>query len=107
MHACPPAEFVIKLAQLEDGLLSKLSAAQGDLAEDEALIVSLERSKALADEISDKVSGCGGRRGGHWEGGRVGRASGWGVRGGCVWGGGEGGRVQRWEGGRVHRWEGG
>lgn len=101
--APPPArlqnsEFVIKLKSLEDGLLSKLSAAQvnksprggkgpqtqpvaaaveaqpaacmiapfaktthphphsqGDLTEDEALIISLEESKALADEISEKV----------------------------------------------------
>lgn len=57
----PPAaqssEFVIKLKALEDGLLSKLSSAQGDLTEDEALIVSLEESKALAEEISEKVGG--------------------------------------------------
>lgn len=51
------SEFVIKLKALEDGLLSKLSGAQGDLTEDEALIVSLEESKALADEISEKVGG--------------------------------------------------
>ncbi|EFN60095.1 hypothetical protein CHLNCDRAFT_133411 [Chlorella variabilis] len=49
------SEFVIKLQQLEDGLLEKLSTAQGDLTENEALIVQLEESKALADEISEKV----------------------------------------------------
>lgn len=55
---------MIKLKALEDGLLSKLSAAHGDLTEDEALIVSLEESKALADEISEKVRGAGmGQRG--------------------------------------------
>ena len=68
MPACLPAEFVIKLAQLEDGLLSKLSAAQGDLTEDEALILSLEQSKALADEISDKVGVGWGRWEGGWSG---------------------------------------
>ncbi|KAI3429649.1 hypothetical protein D9Q98_005734 [Chlorella vulgaris] len=49
------SEFVIKLKQLEDGLLEKLSTAQGDLTENEALIIQLEESKALADEISEKV----------------------------------------------------
>ena len=49
---------MIKLKQLEDDLLAKLSSAQGDLTEDEALIISLEQSKALADEISEKVCLC-------------------------------------------------
>jgi hypothetical protein len=109
------SEFVIKLKALEDGLLEKLSSAQGDLTENgglaehttaapagasrprvhgsagglancfdlaldlhgcfpdvtefplarsmpfaaEALIVQLEESKALADEISEKVGGHG------------------------------------------------
>ena len=48
-------EFTIKLKQLEDGLLQKLSDAQGDLTEDVALIESLEESKRVASEISEKV----------------------------------------------------
>ncbi len=41
--------------QLEDELLFKLSAAEGDITEDVALIESLEESKRVADEISEKV----------------------------------------------------
>ncbi|KAK9867723.1 hypothetical protein WJX84_004647 [Apatococcus fuscideae] len=48
-------EFTIKLKQLEDELLFKLSAAEGDITEDVALIESLEESKRVADEISEKV----------------------------------------------------
>ncbi|CAD7704939.1 unnamed protein product [Ostreobium quekettii] len=49
-------EFTIKLKQLEDDLLYKLSAAEGDLTEDVALIESLEESKRVAEEITLKVS---------------------------------------------------
>ena len=49
-------EFTIKLKELEDGLLYKLSTAEGDLTEDVALIESLEESKEVADEISLKVA---------------------------------------------------
>uniref|UniRef100_A0A061RCW1 Flagellar alpha dynein n=1 Tax=Tetraselmis sp. GSL018 TaxID=582737 RepID=A0A061RCW1_9CHLO len=48
-------EFTIKLKELEDGLLNKLSTAEGDLTEDVALIESLEESKRVADEITEKV----------------------------------------------------
>lgn len=48
-------EFTIKLKQLMDGLLSTLSNAEGDLTENVPLIESLEQSKALADEVSEKV----------------------------------------------------
>eukprot|EP00891_Asterochloris_glomerata_P001316 jgi/Astpho2/1316/Aster-06188 len=49
-------EFTIKLKQLEDDLLYKLSSAEGDMTEDVALIESLEESKRVADEISLKVA---------------------------------------------------
>ena len=49
-------EFTIKLKQLEDDLLYKLSAAEGDLTEDVALIESLEESKRVAEEITEKVA---------------------------------------------------
>lgn len=49
-------EFTIKLKELEDGLLYKLSTAEGDLTEDVALIESLEESKQVADEIGVKVA---------------------------------------------------
>jgi dynein heavy chain len=41
-----------------DSLLNSLSNAEGDLTENVALIESLEQSKALADEISEKVRPC-------------------------------------------------
>jgi dynein heavy chain len=49
-------EFTIKLKQLEDDLLYKLSAAEGDITEDVALIESLEESKKVATEIGEKVA---------------------------------------------------
>ena len=49
-------EFTIKLKQLEDDLLYKLSAAEGDITEDVALIESLEESKRVANEINEKVA---------------------------------------------------
>jgi hypothetical protein len=50
-------EFTIKLKQLEDELLFKLSNAEGDITEDVALIESLEESKRVATEINEKVRG--------------------------------------------------
>lgn len=65
-RSAPPrpqnTEFTIKLKQLMDSLLISLSNAEGDLTENVALIESLEQSKALADEISEKV-GRGAARG--------------------------------------------
>ena len=46
----------LSLVQLEDDLLYKLSSAEGDMTEDLALIESLEESKRVADEISEKVA---------------------------------------------------
>ncbi len=51
-------EFTIKLKQLEDELLFKLSNAEGDITEDVALIESLEESKRVATEINEKASGA-------------------------------------------------
>lgn len=48
-------EFTIRLKQLEDDLLMRLSTAEGDLTEDVALIESLEESKRIADDITIKV----------------------------------------------------
>lgn len=48
-------EFTIRLKQLEDDLLMRLSTAEGDLTEDVALIESLEESKRIADDISAKA----------------------------------------------------
>jgi len=48
-------EFMITLKELEDNLLAKLSSAEGNFLEDEALVVGLENTKATAEEISEKV----------------------------------------------------
>ncbi|MEW5298846.1 MAG: hypothetical protein WDW36_001923 [Sanguina aurantia] len=48
-------EFTIKLKQLEDELLYKLSTAEGDITEDVALIESLEDAKRVSSEINEKV----------------------------------------------------
>ena len=48
--------MLIPVMQLEDDLLYKLSSAEGDMTEDLALIESLEESKRVADEISEKVA---------------------------------------------------
>lgn len=48
-------EFTIRLKQLEDDLLSRLSTAEGDLTEDIELIESLEESKRVADDINIKA----------------------------------------------------
>ena len=49
-------EFTIRLKQLEDDLLLRLSTAEGDLTEDVELIESLEESKRVADDINLKVA---------------------------------------------------
>ena len=58
MQSLHPACSVMActLLQLEDDLLYKLSSAEGDMTEDLALIESLEESKRVADEISEKVA---------------------------------------------------
>ena len=48
-------EFTIKLKALEDGLLYMLANAEGDILGDEALIISLEETKATSQEIAAKV----------------------------------------------------
>jgi len=48
-------EFKITLKRLEDGLLQQLAEATGDILENIELIESLEQSKALSTEITQKV----------------------------------------------------
>lgn len=48
-------EFKITLQQLEEDLLRRLSSAQGDILGDTELIENLEKTKATASEISEKV----------------------------------------------------
>jgi dynein heavy chain len=48
-------EFMITLKELEDNLLAKLSSAEGNFLEDEALVVGLEETKKTAEEIEEKV----------------------------------------------------
>ncbi|KAJ3090810.1 hypothetical protein HK102_002597 [Quaeritorhiza haematococci] len=48
-------EFKIKLTELEDALLSRLSAAQGNFLGDTALVENLETTKSTATEIEHKV----------------------------------------------------
>lgn len=47
--------FKIKLKELEEDILFKIANSQGDILEDIALIESLEFSKKLSTEISEKV----------------------------------------------------
>jgi len=47
--------FKIKLKELEAGLLHKLATAEGDILENIELIESLEFSKKLSGEITEKV----------------------------------------------------
>ena len=54
LSAC--SNLACAFMQLEDDLLYKLSSAEGDMTEDLALIESLEESKRVADEISEKVA---------------------------------------------------
>ncbi|NXF13134.1 DYH17 protein, partial [Smithornis capensis] len=48
-------EFKIKLKELEDSLLARLSAAGGDFLRDTALVENLETTKRTANEIEEKV----------------------------------------------------
>jgi dynein heavy chain len=48
--------FLIKVKQLEDNILVRLSSAQGDITEDRALIEELEMSKKISDEIAHKLT---------------------------------------------------
>ncbi|XP_064890245.1 dynein axonemal heavy chain 17 isoform X3 [Columba livia] len=48
-------EFKIKLKELEDSLLARLSAAGGEFLEDTALVENLETTKRTAIEIEEKV----------------------------------------------------
>lgn len=49
-------EFKIKLKELEDSLLARLSAAAGQFLGDTALVENLETTKRTAMEIEEKVS---------------------------------------------------
>ena len=49
-------EFKIKLKELEDSLLARLSAAGGEFLGDTALVENLETTKRTATEIEEKVS---------------------------------------------------
>lgn len=48
-------EFKIKLKELEDSLLSRLSSAGGNFLGDTALVENLEITKRTAHEIEQKV----------------------------------------------------
>jgi dynein heavy chain len=48
-------EFKIKLIELEDALLSRLSAAEGNFLGDTALVENLETTKRTATEIEERV----------------------------------------------------
>ena len=49
-------EFKIKLKELEDSLLSRLSSAGGNILGDTALVENLETTKQTATEIEKKVA---------------------------------------------------
>jgi dynein heavy chain len=49
------AEYTISLKELEDNLLARLAASQGDILEDIPLIEGLEETKATAVRIAEKV----------------------------------------------------
>ncbi len=48
-------DFKIKLKELEDSLLSRLSSAGGNFLGDTALVENLETTKRTAAEIEQKV----------------------------------------------------
>ena len=50
-------DFKIKLKELEDSLLSRLSSAGGNFLGDTALVENLETTKKTAQEIEKKVGG--------------------------------------------------
>jgi len=47
-------EFTIRMKQLEDSILYKLTSAKGDVTEDVALIESLEETKVMSDDIEQQ-----------------------------------------------------
>jgi dynein heavy chain, axonemal len=47
-------EFRVKLAELEALLLEKLASAEGDILEDQDLILTLEDAKKTSDEVKEK-----------------------------------------------------
>jgi dynein heavy chain len=47
--------FLIKVKELENGILRRLAEAKGDITEDRALIEELELSKKISDEIAIKL----------------------------------------------------
>eukprot|EP00049_Salpingoeca_infusionum_P001275 m.46981 g.46981 ORF g.46981 m.46981 type:complete len:4526 (+) comp10948_c0_seq2:170-13747(+) len=49
-------QYSITLKELEDALLARLSSAEGDFLQDEALVVGLEDTKKTAAEIAEKVA---------------------------------------------------
>ena len=49
-------QYMITLKELEDNLLARLSSAEGNFLEDEALVEGLENTKKTAQEIEVKVS---------------------------------------------------
>jgi len=48
-------QFKVQQKDLEDGILAKLAAAEGDITEDQALIEGLEEAKRMSDEIAVKL----------------------------------------------------
>ncbi|KAL4513647.1 hypothetical protein Ndes2526A_g04979 [Nannochloris sp. 'desiccata'] len=50
------AEYTVTLEELEDGLLARLAASQGDILEDKPLVENLEATKATALEVADNVA---------------------------------------------------
>lgn len=49
-------EFKIKLKELEDSLLSQLSAADDNILEDASLVKNLEITKQTATEVENKMA---------------------------------------------------
>jgi dynein heavy chain len=49
-------EFKIKLNELESDLLFKLANAKGDILDDIELILNLENSKKISNEVAEKVA---------------------------------------------------
>lgn len=48
-------EFKIKLKELEDDVLERLTSAEGDILENVELVENLETSKAIGEEVKIKV----------------------------------------------------
>ncbi|GMH47852.1 hypothetical protein TrLO_g3977 [Triparma laevis f. longispina] len=49
-------EFMVKSAELEDGILKGLAESEGDITEDVALIENLEESKRVSNDIAKKLA---------------------------------------------------